>query len=82
MNLQEIIVLMKELGDKCPKLEGNDFLIAPSKIPKSHVEGYEIHITGKFDDETRKCINDIAIEQKLSVTMEQTSAMIYKKKPF
>ena len=81
MNLREIVNLMKEISECCTKLEGNDFYIGPSKLQHSNVDGYQIHITGKFDDDTRKCLNEIAIKNRLSITMEQYSVMIYSKKP-
>lgn len=81
MNLIEIVDLLKEITDSCRNLEGNDFLIAPSKLTHSNVLGYQIHITGRFDDDTRKCLNCIAIKRKLSIAMEESSVMIYHKKP-
>jgi len=80
MKLNEVIDLLKEITEKCPRLDGNDFLIAPSKLPHSSVDGYQVHITGKFEDETRTCLNSIAIKRKLAIRMETDSVMIYNKK--
>ncbi len=78
MKLTEIVNLLKEMVDGCPSLDGNDFLIAPSKVPNSVVDGYEIHMTGNFNDESRKYLNSIAIQNKLAIRIEPNSVMIYK----
>ncbi len=80
MNLMEVIDVLKEMVNGCSDLEGDDFLLAPSKIPGSTVEGYEIHMTGKFDEATKKYINDFALEKKLAITQHPDSVMIYKTK--
>ncbi len=45
MNLNEVVDLLKEIVENCSNLQGDDFLLAPSKVPQSSVEGYEIHLT-------------------------------------
>ena len=80
MNLNEVVNLLKEIVDHCPDLNGYDFLITPSKIPGSTVEGYEVHITGKFSETTKKYLNDIAVKEKLATTQHPNSIMIYKMK--
>jgi len=51
MELTEAVNLLNELINDGSSLKGNDFLVAPSKIPGSIVEGYEIHITGQFSED-------------------------------
>jgi hypothetical protein len=53
-------------------------LIAPSKIPQSSVEGYELHFSGNFDEATRKYLNDVALEKKLAIIQHPDSIMMYK----
>ncbi len=77
MNLNEVVDLLKELVDNCSDLNGDDFLIAPSKIPQSSVEGYEIHMTGKFSEAAKKYLNDVALKRGLSITQHPDSVMMY-----
>jgi hypothetical protein len=77
MELTEAVNLLKELVNDCSNLKGNDFLLAPSKIPGSIVEGYEIHITGNFSETVRRYLNDLALKKKLAITQHPTSVMIY-----
>jgi hypothetical protein len=77
MNLIEAVNLLNELVNDCSNLVGNDFLLAPSKIPGSVVEGYEIHITGDFTDNVKRYLNDLALKKKLSITQHPNSVMIY-----
>lgn len=80
MELIEVIELLKEMVTDCTDLNGDDFLIAPSKLPGSIVEGYEIHFSGQFNDATRKYINDVALKRKLAVTQHPDSIMLYQAK--
>jgi hypothetical protein len=77
MELTETVNLLKELVNDCSDLKGNDFLLAPSKIPGSIVEGYEIHITGKFNEDVRRYLNDLALKKKLAITQHPSSVMLY-----
>lgn len=77
MNLIEAVNLLNELVNDCSNLKGNDFLLAPSKIPSSIVEGYEIHITGNFSDDQKRYLNDVALKKKLAITQHPNSVMIY-----
>jgi hypothetical protein len=79
--LIEVVDLLKEIVQGCSALEGNDFLLAPSKVRKSTVEGYEIHMTGKFSDEVRDYLNDLTLKKKLSIIQHPVSIMIYRAKP-
>jgi hypothetical protein len=80
MDLTEVVNLLSEITKGCPNLDGNDFLLAPSKIPGSVVEGYEIHITGEFSDKVKKYLSDVALKKKLAITQHPNSVMIYKTK--
>jgi hypothetical protein len=77
MDLIEAVNLLNELVSDCSNLNGNDFLLAPSKIPGSVVEGYEIHITGNFSDAEKRYLSDLALKKKLSITQHPNSVMIY-----
>jgi hypothetical protein len=80
MNLIEVVDLLKELIKDCPDLDGNDFLIAPSKVLKSRVDGYEIHISGQFSGTTKKYLNNVAIQRKLTIIQHPNSVMMYESK--
>ncbi len=80
MNLNETVDLLKEMVSNCSELEGDDFLIAPSKVRESSVEGYEIHMTGKFSETVRKYVNDLALEKGLAITQHPDSIMMYRAK--
>lgn len=80
MNLIEVVDLLKELVSDCSDLSGNDFLVAPSKLASSIVDGYEIHLSGNFNQETRQYLNDIALKKHLAITQHPDSIMIYQAK--
>jgi hypothetical protein len=77
MELTEAVDLLSKLVNDCSNLKGNDFLLAPSRIPGSVVEGYEIHMTGNFNEGVRRYLNDIALKRKLAITQHPNPIMIY-----
>jgi len=81
MDLNETVELLREMVSDCSDLKGDDFLIAPAKIPGSMVEGYQLHITGKFSEAARKYLNDVALKRSLAVTQHPDSVMLYTAKP-
>lgn len=80
MDLTETVNLLKSMIGDCSELNGHDFLIAPAKIPGSMVEGYQLHITGEFNEDIKKYISDIAVKNNLAITQHPDSVMIYKAK--
>ncbi len=80
MNLNEAVDLLQEMIKGCPDLSGDDFLLASSKIPESIVDGYQVHMTGKFSDQAKKYLNDIAVSRRLAIVQHPGSVMIFKAK--
>ena len=80
MNLIEVVDLLKEMVNNCSHLEGVDFLIAPSKVSNSMIDGYEIHMSGDFDEKTKKYLNYIALEKRLAIVQHPNSVMLYNAK--
>lgn len=78
MNLNEVVDLLKEMVEDCASLNGNDFLIAPSKLPNSSIDGYEIHMTGKFNQETLEYLSNVALKRRLAITQHPDSVMLYR----
>lgn len=76
-----MVDLLNEIANNCSDLNGDDFLLAPSKVPQSSVEGYEIHMTGRFTEASKKYLNDLAIKRGLSIIQHPNSVMLFESKP-
>jgi hypothetical protein len=80
LELKRAVHLLKEIVEKCPNLEGNNFLIM---LPKSASllgsKGYEIIIRSekRLDIETSTILQDIASREKLDIRQRPTTTMIY-----
>ena len=80
VKLNQAVALLKEIVERCPTLDGENFLIM---IPKSPLllgtEGYEIIIRSKkrLDIETSAILQDIVSREKLGITQRPRTTMIY-----
>jgi hypothetical protein len=63
---EEAISVLKELLDNCIGLDGHYFELASPNAPTATKGGYQIIIKGAFDQETKKCIQDILMKHQLT----------------
>jgi hypothetical protein len=81
MNLFEVKDLFNEIVDNCPTLDGVHFIIAPSIVPDTIVDGYEIHLSGKkLGDQTIAYLHDLASRNGLFFDSKPTAVGMYKAK--
>ena len=85
MELIQAASLLKEIVEKCPALDGNNFLLMLPDIPEPLLsEGYEIVIKidpASLNKEIRFILDDIARREKLIINQRSTSVMMYTPKP-
>ncbi len=85
MNLVEVANLFKEIAEKCPNLNGKNFVIMTSNMPGLKVaEGYEITIRTEhepLDEETSNALKEIASREKVTLKQKETALLIYREKP-
>jgi hypothetical protein len=80
VKLNQAISLLKEIVERCPNLNGNNFLIMlPESASLLGTKGYEIIIRSKklLDNETSEILSEIATREKLSVRQRPNATMIY-----
>jgi hypothetical protein len=82
MNLIEVADLFREVVEKCPELDGRNFVIMKVELPPSMTPvGYELVVRigrGKLDKVTVEKLYDIAIREKLKIVLKPTSLYIFK----
>jgi hypothetical protein len=80
VKLNQAVNLLKEIVERCPNLEGNNFLIMlPESASLLGTEGYEIIIRSKkrLNPETNDTLDEIVSRENLSIRQRPRSTMIY-----
>ncbi len=81
MNLIEAATFFNEIVLNCSQLEGVHFMIAPSILPRTIIEGYEIHLSGKsLDKETVEYLRTQAEKSNLNFETDKDAIGIFKAK--
>lgn len=83
MNRDEAALVVKELVEFCPKMDGVYLcMVPPTGDTPVVTHGYQVHIKTdpSFDEETAKCMDSIAKTHKLSIQRikEEEKMIIFK----
>lgn len=81
MLLAEVAVLMREIADRCPGLEGSTFTLLPQKA-KPAFRGYSINIKGNFAREDIGALRRIVEGHDLVMDIKTDSIAIYETRGF
>jgi hypothetical protein len=81
MQLAEVAILMREIVDRCPSLDGSTFTLLPQKA-KPAFNGYSIHIKGVFLRENISGLRKIVEGHDLVMDIKVDSILIYETRGF
>ena len=73
---EEAILVLKELFEKCTFLDGQYLSLTPAGYANSLSKGYQIVIKCALDEETRTCMQDILMKNKLTIKVKETDTFI------
>ncbi len=76
MQLAEVAILLREIVDRCPTLEGSTFTLLPQKAKPSFM-GYHINIKGNFSNENIGCLRKIVEGHDLIMEIKSDYIIIY-----
>jgi hypothetical protein len=76
MQLAEISILLREIVDRCPSLEGSTFTLLPQKA-KPSFRGYHINIKGNFSKENIGSLRRIVEGHDLVMEIKTDFIIIY-----
>jgi len=76
MQLAEISILLREIVDRCPSLEGSTFTLLPQKA-KPTFRGYHINIKGNFSKENIGGLRKIVEGHDLVMDIKTDCIVIY-----
>jgi hypothetical protein len=81
MLLAEAAILMREIADRCPSLEGSTFTLLPQKA-KPAFRGYSINIKGIFSKENIGGLRKIVEGHDLVMNIKTDGILIYETRGF
>jgi hypothetical protein len=77
MKIAEIAILMREIADRCPSLEGATFTLVPQKAAFPAYRGYHINIKGNLDNDIIGCLRRIVEGHDLEMKIKSDSVLIF-----
>ncbi len=81
MQLAEVAILMREIVDRCPTLDGSTFTLLPQKA-KPTFKGYSINIKGNFSREDISGLRKIVEGHDLVMDIKTDHVSIYETRGF
>jgi hypothetical protein len=77
MKLAEIAILLREIVDRCPDLEGSTFTLIPQKAMYPLFNGYHINIKTNISKESIGCLRKIVEGHDLMMQIKTDSVIVY-----
>jgi hypothetical protein len=75
----EAILILNEIFGRCTSIDGRYLALMPPNASNLLSAGYQIVIKTDLDEETRSCMQDILIKNRLSIKVrEQDEFIIYR----
>jgi hypothetical protein len=81
MKFAEIAVLLREIVDRCPGLDGSTITLIPQKAMYPLFQGYHINIKTNFSLESMGCLRKIVEGHDLMMKTKADSLLIYESRP-
>lgn len=77
MKLAEIAVLLREIVDSCPSLDGSTFTLNPQKAMYPLYQGYHVIIKANLSSANIGCLRKIVEGHDLVMQIKKDSVVIY-----
>jgi len=77
MKLAEIAVLLREIVDRCPSLDGSTITLIPQKAMYPLFKGYHINIKANLTKESIGCLRKIVEGHDLVMQIKTDSVVVY-----
>jgi len=81
MKFGEIAVLLREIVDRCPGLDGSTITLIPQKAMNPLFQGYHISIKANINRESMGCLRKIVEGHDLLMKTKADSLLIYESRP-
>jgi hypothetical protein len=77
MKFGEIAILLREIVDRCPSLDGSTITLVPQKAMFPLFIGYHINIKASFTPESMGCLRKIVEGHDLAMKIKSDSVLVY-----
>ncbi len=77
MKLAEIAILLREIVDRCPNMEGSTFTLIPQRAMYPLFSGYHINIKLNVTKENLGCLRKIVEGHDLAMKIKTDSVIVY-----
>ena len=81
MKFAEIAILLREIVDRCPGLDGSTITLIPQKSIYPLFKGYHINIKASFTKDSMGCLRKIVEGHDLIMKIKVDSIVIYEPRP-
>jgi hypothetical protein len=81
MKFAEVAILLREIVDRCPGLDGSTITLIPQKAIYPLFQGYHISIKANISQESMGCLRKIVEGHDLSMKTKADSLLIYETRP-
>ena len=77
MKLAEVAILLREIVDRCPSLEGSTFTLIPQQAMHPLFNGYHINIKANISKESLGGLRKIVEGHDLVMQIKTDSVVVY-----
>ena len=81
MKFAEIAILLREIVDRCPGLDGATITLIPQKAMYPHYNGYHINIKANFSREVLGGLRKIVEGHDLLMQSKSDCIIVYESRP-
>ncbi|MCL2476110.1 hypothetical protein [Candidatus Bathycorpusculum sp.] len=81
MKFAEIAILLREIVDRCPGLDGNTITLIPQKAMYPAYQGYHINIKGNVSKECLGGLRKIVEGHDLAMQIKADCVVVYETRP-
>ncbi len=81
MKFAEIAILLREIVDRCPGLDGSTITLIPQKAMYPLFRGYHINIKANLTKESIGCLRKIVEGHDLVMQIKTDSVIVYETRP-
>jgi len=81
MKFAEVAILLREIVDTCPSLDGSKIILTPQEARYHLYQGYHIHIKTSLSNESIGCLRKIVEGHDLLMKIKTDGIIIYESRP-
>lgn len=81
MKFAEAAILLREISDRCPGLEGCTITLIPQKAMYPHYQGYHLNIKGNLSRESQGGLRKIVEGHDLMMQIKADAVIVYESRP-